>query len=254
MSEPKQGNVSKKAEDFQSFNKYKFDGYNSYVLREWELFQTNGDRYGAFLAATADLTVRSVLDVGCGSGQEMLPFIDKGAVGFGLDYVPETGQVGRRMYKERNRDGRVAFVRGSGDALPLKDGSVDVVICRGAIMFMDNERALSEFSRVLSKGGRLFLMFQTPAYYWWKFRNGLIKGNLLSSVHAIRVLYAGMFFHITGRQPQGRLTAGGEVYETAKYVVSTCERYGLRKIGEMPDTNPQTPYLIFKKTPADATV
>lgn len=236
-----------KADKFQSFNKWEYDGYNSYVLKEWDLFVEKDIRYDAFLEAVNGHSIGRVLDIGCGAGQEMLPFVANGAFGLGLDYVPEAGQVGKVKYAEEGLADKVAFLRGSGDALPLADGSVEAVICRGAIMFMDNDRALGEFARVLKKGGYLFLMFQAPAYYWWKFRNGLKTGNPLSSIHAARVLYAGTLFRLTGRQPRGRLTAGGEVFETRKYIIETCADLGLEKTGEMPDTNPQTPFLVFRK-------
>lgn len=237
----------KKADTFQSFNKWEYEGYNHYVLSEWDAFVEKGIRYDAFLDAVNGGRIDRVLDIGCGAGQEMLPFVSNGALGVGLDYVPEAGQVGRVKYAEQGLGERAVFLRGSGDALPLADGSVDAVICRGAIMFMDNDRALREFARVLAPGGYLFLMFQAPAYYWWKFRNGIRTGNPLSSIHAARVLYAGALFRLTGRQPRGRLTAGGEVFETRRYVTETCERLGLEKTGEMPDTNPQTPFIIFRK-------
>lgn len=178
-----------------------------------------------------------------------MPFVANGAFGFGLDYVPETGQAGRRLYDEEGLGDRVAFLRGSGDLLPFPASHFDVVVCRGAIMFMNNEQAIAEFARILRDGGRLFLMFQAPAYYWWKFRTGIFSGRLLSAVHAARVLYGGTVFALTGRQPRGRLTAGGEVFETRNYVVRTAARYGLTKVADMPDSNPKTPFIVFAKNP-----
>lgn len=238
-----------RAEDFQSFNRDEFSSYESYLITEWELFKGDSSRYRAFLAFSDEVAIKRVVDVGCGAGQEMLPFVSNGAFGCGLDYVPETGSTGRRLYEAEGLADRVTFVRGTGDLLPFGDSSYDVVICRGSIMFMDNERAISEFARVLNEGGLLFLMFQAPAYYWWKFRTGIFSGRLLSAVHAARVLYGGTVFALTGRQPRGRLTAGGEVFETRNYVVRTAERYGLTKLAEMPDSNPKTPFIVFAKNP-----
>ncbi len=237
-----------RADEFQSFDSNRFNGFNSYVSREWEMFCETDLRYDGFLNASKGTEIRRVLDIGCGAGQEMLPFVKNGAFGIGLDYVPETGQVGIQKYADEGLQDRVAFLRGSGDLLPLSDGSMDVVVCRGVLMFLNNDRALSEFSRVIRKGGLLFIMFQAPAYYWWKFRKGIVTGNILSSIHAVRVLYAGNIFRFTGHQPRGRLTAGGEVFETRNYITDTCKKNGLEKISEMPDTNKQTPFLIFAKS------
>ncbi|MBK9165430.1 MAG: class I SAM-dependent methyltransferase [Acidobacteria bacterium] len=111
--------------------------------------------------------VRRVADIGCGAGQEMLPFIANGAFGCGLDYVPETGQVGRRLYEDEGLGDRVAFLRGSGDLLPFADSRFDVVVCRGAIMFMNNEQAIAEFARILRDGGQLFLMLGSASWGVW---------------------------------------------------------------------------------------
>lgn len=54
------------------------------------------------------------------------------------------------------REGRVRRVRASGDALPLPDGSADVVLMGNAIhLFADKAALLRELARVLRPGGRL---------------------------------------------------------------------------------------------------
>ncbi len=69
--------------------------YNNYALTEWKKFQAEPHRREALLKATEKIEVRRVLDIGCGAGQEMLPFAARGAKTVGLDFMPEVGQVGR---------------------------------------------------------------------------------------------------------------------------------------------------------------
>lgn len=225
----------------------KYQNYNSYAEVEWGLFSPETSRYQALLRETEGIDVESVLDIGCGAGQEMLPFIVGGAKGFGLDVAAEVGQVGRKKYGESGYGSSVNFLRSSGDSLPFKDESFDVLICRGAIMFMKSADALSEFARVMKKGGVLFLMIQAPAYYWWKFRKGFSDFNVMSSVHAGRVLLNGGVYGLTGKQVRNKLMAGGEIYLTREGVKRRIEPLGLRIAGEMPCTNEQTPSLIIRK-------
>jgi SAM-dependent methyltransferase len=51
---------------------------------------------------------------------------------------------------------------GTAEALPLPDGSVDVVIAAQAFHWFDGERALEEFARVLVPGGRVVLVWNQP--------------------------------------------------------------------------------------------
>lgn len=82
-----------------------------------------------------------VLDVACGDGATLALLRRRGAVAVGLDLEP----------RARGRDA-VA----DAHALPVRTGSVDVVLLECALStFDDPERALAEVVRVLRPGGRL---------------------------------------------------------------------------------------------------
>jgi ubiquinone/menaquinone biosynthesis C-methylase UbiE len=225
-----------------------FDGYNDYIAYEWKYFVENPERANAALKATKGVEVRRVLDIGCGAGQEMLPFVERGAYGVGMDITPEVGRVARRMYREAGFADRVSFLRTSGNDLPFADDAFDVLICRGALMFMENRRALGEMSRVLKPGGVFLLKVQDAPYYWWKVGHGLKTGNLLTSVHAARVLFAGGWYKMTGKQMFNKLTAGGEIYLSKNVLSRELNRLNMQITGEMPDTNRQTPSFVIRKS------
>ena len=224
-----------------------YSPYNDYAIAEWNKFQAEPQRREALLKATEKINVRSVLDIGCGAGQEMLPFVARGAIGVGVDVMPEVGQVGRRMFAAENFSERVGFVRASGHALPFADCAFDVLICRIALMYMNINPALREMARVLRADGVFFLKYHAPPYYLSKFGEGLKSGNILSSVHAMRCLLAGYSYQQTGRQPFNKLTAAGETFITKKILQRELKSSALKVIGEMPDTNSQTPSLIITK-------
>lgn len=225
----------------------KHSPYNDYAIAEWNKFQAEPQRQKALLKATEKINVRSVLDIGCGAGQEMLPFAARGANAVGVDVMPEVGQVGRKMFAAENLGERVEFVRGSGHALPFADDAFDVLICRIALMYMNIKPALREMARVLRREGIFFLKYHAPPYYLSKFGEGLKSGNILSSVHAMRCLLAGYSYQKTGRQPFNKLTAAGETFVTEKILQRELKSLTFEVIGEMPDTNSQTPSLIIAK-------
>ncbi|MBC7798246.1 MAG: class I SAM-dependent methyltransferase [Pyrinomonadaceae bacterium] len=224
-----------------------FSGYNDYLTHEWRMFLSDEKRQAAILQATQNVDVKRVLDIGCGAGQEMLPFVTRGARGVGLDYAPEVGQVGREMFAQYNFADKVDFMRGSGNELPFESESFDVVICRGALMFMRAKFALAEMCRVLKPNGVFLLKIQAPPYYWWKIGHGIKSGNFLSSVHAARVLFAGNWFLFTGEQIYNKLTAGGETFHNLKTLEREFKSLGMKINGELPDTNPQTPSFVISK-------
>src|SRR5205085_6774151 len=118
------------------------------------------------LEAVAGLDARRGLDVGCGAGQELLPFAGQpGAVCIGSDVTPEAGLAGRELFASRPPAGRIAFVRAAAESLPFAAGSFDVVICRLALPYTDNARCLSELARVLRPGGVLLLKIHHARYY-----------------------------------------------------------------------------------------
>lgn len=221
--------------------------YNDYAIAEWNKFQAEPQRQEALLKATENINVRNVLDIGCGAGQEMLPFVVRGAKAVGIDVMPEAGQIGRKMFMAENFGEKVVFIRASGRALPFADDTFDVLICRIALMYMNIKPAVREMERVFRTGGVFFLKYHAPPYYLSKFSEALKNGNILSSVHATRCLLAGYFYQKTGRQPFNKLTAAGETFITKKILQREFKSSALKIIGEMPDTNSQTPSLIITK-------
>ena len=126
-----------------------FRADSNYFTVEWEMFKANPRRTSSLLDATKQIRVERVLDIGCGAGQEMLPFVAAGAMGVGIDLTPDAGITGRLLFAKEQLSERVNFVLGSGNDIPFKESTFDVLICRVALMYMDNKAALAEMSRVL---------------------------------------------------------------------------------------------------------
>lgn len=137
-----------------------------------------------------------MLDVGCGAGQELLPYLGTRTVG--VD-VRRSGLVeGRSLFGPRAPLLMVA----AAEALPFASAAFDVLLCRLALPYMDVARGLKEMARVLAPGGVLVLQVHHLRYY---LRKALRARALADFIHSLRVIARGTLFELTGRQPPGEV-------------------------------------------------
>lgn len=98
-----------------------------------------------------------VLDLGCGAGiDSILAARRVGPTGrvVALDFLPEMLERTAAAATEAGLD-NVETVEGEMEAIPLPDGSVDVVISNGVLNLSPRKaRAFAECARVLRPGGR----------------------------------------------------------------------------------------------------
>jgi ubiquinone/menaquinone biosynthesis C-methylase UbiE len=99
-----------------------------------------------------------VLDLGSGGGIDVLLSARRvGPTGFawGVDMTDDMLALARRNAAEAGA-GNVEFVKGTIEAVPLPDASVDVVISNCVInLSVDKPAVLAEMFRVLVPGGRI---------------------------------------------------------------------------------------------------
>jgi SAM-dependent methyltransferase len=130
-----------------------------------------------------------VVDVGCGDGRHSYRLAEQ----FGFSVVgvdPFASEA----------EGRVRFVRGIAEALPLEDGSADLVWCRGVLVHVAGlERAYAEFRRVLRAGGGalVYEAFATdrlePREAAWLWRAlGVTAGSTDPARHEAAIAAAGL--------------------------------------------------------------
>jgi ubiquinone/menaquinone biosynthesis C-methylase UbiE len=228
------------------------DEYDQYARAAWARFVAQTERAQATLAAVESVDVRRALDVGCGAGHELLPLVTtRGAHGVGVDVVAATGRAGRELFQQHAPTARINFARAAVEALPFAAATFDVVICRLALPYTDNARALAEMARVLQPGGVLLLKIHHARYYLDKLAAALRAREARSLAHALRVLTAGTLYQLAGRQPRTRLT-GGETFQTRRLLARELARCGLKITAELPDKNATTPSFLISKAQRNA--
>lgn len=113
----------------------------------------------ATLALAGDVAGLRVLDAGCGGGAHAAALIERGATVTGIDR-----SVGLLDIARRRLDGRAQLLMADlGEPLPFDDGAFDLIVASLVMHYLEDwSLPLSEFNRVLQKGGRLVFSTHHP--------------------------------------------------------------------------------------------
>ena len=128
------------------------DPANSYAKEDWFPHRYTEWLQFTLLTQDIDLTGRTVLDVGAGSGFDSFRIFKAGARVTALDSNPILIRYGRRLLPEAR------WIGGFSHFLPFADGSFDIVCANAALHHMrDVSAAIEEMVRVLKPNGMLII-------------------------------------------------------------------------------------------------
>ena len=102
-----------------------------------------------------DVRGKMVFDMGCGSGETIIPLVRRGAQVNGIDISPELIAFAQRRLKAAYLSANVRV--GSAYETGMPDGSVDVVFCMALIHYLDIATVRDEMKRILRPGGYIVL-------------------------------------------------------------------------------------------------
>ena len=227
----------------------KVDTYQEYARAALAKYgRQNAAEKSLLVDAVKNLKPRTILDLGCGAGQDILPFVEQtNAFCVGLDYAAELGAVVGSIFKEEKLKNRMAFVRSTGEQIPFADASFDTVLCRVALPYMHNRRTFAEVARVLKPGGVFLLKTHAPAFYFELLKTRLKTFNPKQIAYPLICLAGSLWHQATGKQLTKGFWAGKEVFQTKAFVESECAKNDLRIERELADTNAQTPSFVIIK-------
>ena len=100
---------------------------------------------------------RSVLEIGCGLGNDLSRFAKQGSKVTGIDLTSRSVELCRANFEQRELDGE--FMRMNGEQLEFADNRFDFVYCHTVLQFTpDPNKLVSEIRRVLKPGGVALIM------------------------------------------------------------------------------------------------
>lgn len=125
---------------------------------------------------------KRVLEIGFGTGTDLLQFARGGAIVTGVDLTPRSIEIARRRFEVYGLTGEFAI--GDAENLGFPDSNFDAVYSFGVLHHTpDTQHAVSEIHRVLKPGGIAIVMIYHRAslYYWGSIilKHGLLRGELL---------------------------------------------------------------------------
>lgn len=200
--------------------------------------------------AVKDLQPQTILDLGCGAGQDVLPFVEKtAAFCIGLDFAAELGATTKAVFQKDELKNRTAFVRAAGETMPFADQSFDVVLCRVALPYMHNRKILAEVARVLKPNGVFLLKTHAPAFYFALLKDRAKTLNPKQIAYPLICLTGSLWHSLSGKQLTKGFWAGKEIFQTENFIKSECAKNNLRVERQLSDTSRETQsFMIVKKS------
>ncbi len=218
--------------------------FERYLLQEWELFAAHPERAAVAAEIRRHIApVGLVADIGCGAGQELLPHLGD-AMCVGVDIAAEGLTLARERLAQAGAS-RLGFARARAEALPMRTATVDLVICRLALMYTHVPSALNEVARVLRPGGGFSAQIHGPRYYLRMLRKAANDRNGPRTRYALRVMRTGIVLHVTGqhREVLGTL----ETFLTIARFRAMAAARGLSLVARLENRNPHAPHLLFRR-------
>ena len=158
-----------------------------------------------------------VVDVGCGRGAHLEQVVARGCRAIGVDLDDEALAACAKQ--------GLAVVRARAEALPFRTGSLGGLICKVALPYTDEARALVEFARVLAPHGSAFVCSHGPGYYL----RYLVGSPLWKErFYGLRAIINTWLYAVLGWRLPGFL--GDTVYQTRGRLARAYRRLELRLV------------------------
>ena len=128
-------------EFFQQLDEYRYDKLN-YLPRLVDFSTYQG---------------KSLLEVGCGAGIDLVRFARAGAIVTGIDLSTTAIELARKNIEQNGLNANLCVM--NGESMQFPDNSFDVVYAHGVLQYTANiEKMMAEIHRVVKPGGEIIVM------------------------------------------------------------------------------------------------
>jgi ubiquinone/menaquinone biosynthesis C-methylase UbiE len=153
------------------------------------LFENAGIDYHKFMDSFIKCcNLRSgmnILDVGAGTGLTSISIarmLSKECTILGIEPVDEMIERARSNITKESLHDVITMKKGTGEDIPCRDGSFDLITCTFALRHMDSEKALREFRRVSKPGGRIVIADICAPEKWRTFYGKILVGGIMKMI------------------------------------------------------------------------
>jgi SAM-dependent methyltransferase len=169
----------------------------------------------------------AVLDVGCGAGQTLRTLQSyQPAERIGLEIDLEALAFGCRLSEANGV--AMHFLRGSGCQIPFREQRFTHILCRVALNYMHQRRALEEMVRVLQPDGYLYCSVEGVGFDLEFLGQARSAKQLFCR---LREFIYGCLLALTGMQPApGKRSTGSRAFGTLRRCVKVLARAGCELI------------------------
>jgi SAM-dependent methyltransferase len=137
---------------------------------------STGGRLVREVLADGPVEGRLVMEIGAGSGRDLLDLARRGARGIVLDYSPASLALVREQ--ARRQGVPVMLVQADATRMPFRDGAIDVSFHQGLLEhFRDPLPLLRENARITRSGGRVLVDVPQTFHLYTVMKNALILVN-----------------------------------------------------------------------------
>jgi ubiquinone/menaquinone biosynthesis C-methylase UbiE len=121
-----------------------------------------GDAVRFVLSKLGDVRGKVIFDSGCGGGKMSVFFALQGATVIGIDKDETKLNEAIGLSDSFGVRSSCSFLLGYSEKCPIDSGSIDIIFSRSTIQYMEREKALNEYVRILKPGGSIALVENLP--------------------------------------------------------------------------------------------
>jgi SAM-dependent methyltransferase len=162
-----------------------------------------------------------VLDVGCGSGQQMQDLTYQGCLVIGLDLDVDSLLQCRKL--------GLQVLRASGEQIPIANASLDGVICKVVLPYTKEDQVIGEIGRLLKPDARGYVICHGAGYYLYYLLRSL---SWKHRVYGLRALINTWVWALTNRRLPGFV--GDTIYQSRRRLAKYYRENGLAVLEDTP--------------------